>query len=126
MRSYFLGGTVVHSYGSCSSLLPLYLHAWFSCSASCWEGSRFPCDCSLWLPDSMACYSASFCVTCKLYHQSFFFFSFFLGIYFLSRLFLSGWDFISYIGTSTYLCPFRKLRNVLSQTAINRPVCAFM
>lgn len=123
IQRYFLGGTVVCSYGSCSSLLRVYLHAWFSCSASCWDGSRFPSDCSLWLPDFMVCYSASFCVICKLYHQCFFlFFFFFLDIYFLSRLFLSGWDFISYVGISTYLCPFRKLRTVVSQTAIIQSV----
>lgn len=48
MQSNFLGST-----GSCSSLLHPYLRAWFSCSVSCWEASRFPSDCSLWLPDFM-------------------------------------------------------------------------
>lgn len=115
MQNYFLGSTVLHSYGSCSSLLYLYLRAWFSCSVSWWEGSRFPSDCSLQLPDFMSCYSASFCVICKIYHQ-------FGGL--LSRLFLSGWYFISYVGVSTP-GPLRKLRNVISQQLIIQSVLLY-
>lgn len=70
MQNYFLQGMVVCRYGSCFSLLHLQLHIWF-CSVSCSEGSVFPNDCSLQLPDFMVCFSASICVICKLCHQPF-------------------------------------------------------
>lgn len=105
MQSCFLGSTA-----SCSSLLHLYLCAWFSCGASCWGASRLASDCSLGLPDFMVVVLPAFVSSAHCIIRLF-------GFPSLSLIYICFLDCslapTSYAGN--YLCPFR---NVVSQQLI--------